>query len=101
MRARKLGLIPQVRKHKTKGDMTESRTAERCEDSRSYRLGYSNDSTMAQLGVSASMLMVPVMEPTWQLRKTGCGRGHFDSEVPVSHSSASGAITLGPVSSEM
>lgn len=39
MRARKLGLIPQVRKHKTKGDMTESRTAERCEDSRSYRLG--------------------------------------------------------------
>lgn len=63
MRARKLGLIPQVR------------TAERCEDSRSHRLGYSNDSTMAQLGVSASMLMVPVMEPTWQLRKTGCSRG--------------------------
>lgn len=57
------------------GDMTESRTAERCEDSRSHRPGCSNDSTMAQLGVSASVLMAPVMEPTWQLRKTGCSRG--------------------------
>lgn len=59
MRARKLGLVPQVRKHETKGH--DSRTAERCEDSRGHRLGRSNDSTMAQSGVSASVLMVPVI----------------------------------------
>lgn len=67
--------MSQVGKDKTKGEVTEAGTAERLEDSRSDRLGYSNGSTRGSqesLQVVVSVLLLSVAAAAaCQLQKTG------------------------------